>query len=200
MSKKVGPSAAAMDEFFHISLPGDEFLLVSFNDRPRYVTGFTTDIDDISARLHAVKPEGWTALNDAMYMGLQKMSGARNTRRVLLVLSDGGDNNSRYSSRELRALVRETDVQIYSISFFEGSRLLEEISSETGGSATRLHKVSDLPEAIEKVSREIRNQYVLSYQSSASLQNDGKYRKVLVRVADPQLRVSWKHGYYAPLE
>jgi VWFA-related protein len=115
------------------------------------------------------------------------------------VLSDGGDNNSSYSKRQLQRLVREADVQIYSISLFEGSRLLESVSEETGGRMYQVHAIGELPDTIEKLSREIRSRYVLTYYSSRS-QNDGKYRRLNVAVADPMLRVSWRRGYYAPLE
>jgi Ca-activated chloride channel homolog len=115
------------------------------------------------------------------------------------VLSDGGDNSSRYSAREIRELVREAGVDVYAISFFQGSRLLESISAETGGRMIQIHRLSQLPEAMEKLSRAIRNQYVLSYYSS-NAQNDGKYRRVRVELRRPMLRVSWRHGYYAPLE
>jgi Ca-activated chloride channel family protein len=161
--------------------------------------GFTPDIDAVSGWLHSLHAAGWTALNDALYLGIQKMKGAKNARKVILVLSDGGDNNSRYSTREIRKLVRESGVGIYSISFFQGSRLLEAISDETGGRLIHVHRLGELSDAIERLSRTIRSQYVLSYYSSNS-QNDGKYHRVRVALSQPALRVSWRHGYYAPLD
>jgi len=199
MARKLAPSVDAVDQFFKTTIPGDEFLLVRFNDRPHFITGFTTDISDISGWLHTTRPHGLTALNDAIYMGIQKMKPARNGRKVLLVLSDGGDNNSSYSKRQLQRLVREADVQIYSISLLEGSRLLESISGETGGRMYRVRNAAELPDTINKLSREIRSRYVLTYYSSHS-RNDGKYRRLNVAVADPMLRVSWRRGYYAPVE
>jgi VWFA-related protein len=146
-----------------------------------------------------VHAAGWTALNDAIYLGIQKMKPAKNSRKVILVLSDGGDNNSRYSTREIRNLVRESGVSVYSISFYQGSRLLEGLADETGGRLIHVRRLSELPDAIEKLSRVIRSQYVLSYYSSSS-QNDGKYHRVRVELSEPALRVSWRHGYYAPLD
>jgi Ca-activated chloride channel homolog len=197
MVNKVAASADAVDQFFQTSVPGDEFSLVRFSDSPNYLSGFTSDIHDISARLHTIRASGWTALNDAIYLSIQKMRPAHNSRKALLVLSDGGDNNSRYSKRELQQLVREADVQVYSITFFEGSRLLESISTESGGRLVHVRGRGGLPDAIETISHAMRSQYLLSYYSS-NPQNDGKYRRIRVSVKDPALRVSWRHGYYAP--
>ncbi|HLK50473.1 MAG TPA: VWA domain-containing protein [Bryobacteraceae bacterium] len=199
MARKIAPSAAAVEQFFQTTIPGDEFLLVRFNDQPHFVTGFTSQAADISGWLESTRPHGLTALHDAIYLGIQKMKPARNNRKVLLVLSDGGDNNSSYSQRQLRRLVREADVQIYSITVYEGSRLLESISEETGGRAYRVRRPAELPDTIEQLSRDVRSRHVLTYYSSNS-RNDGKYRSVAVTVTNPALRVTWRHGYYAPLE
>lgn len=199
MARKLAASVDAVDQFLRTSIPGDEFLLVRFSDQPHFITGFTPETGDISGWLHATRPHGLTALNDAIYMGIQNMKPARNGRKVLLVLSDGGDNNSSYNTRQLLRLVREADVQIYSISLLEGSRLLESISGETGGRMYRVRSAAGLPDTIDRLSREIRSRYVLTYYSSHS-RNDGKYRRLHVAVADPMLRVSWRRGYYAPVE
>ncbi len=199
MRNKIETSVAAVEQFFQTTLPGDEFLLVRFSDKPVLLTGFTDDINQISGWLHATQPGGWTALHDAMYLGIQKMKCAKNGRRALLVLSDGGDNNSRYSASELRELVREADVRIYSIGLLQSSHLLERISNETGGRMIRVRKLDELPDAIEKLSRDLRSQYLLGYYSS-NTQNDGRYRKVQVQVNQPESRASWRHGYYAPMQ
>jgi len=197
MRNKIETSVAAVEQFFRTALPGDEFLLVRFSDKPVLLTGFTDDVNQISGWLHSTQPQGWTALHDAIYLGIQKMKRAKNGRRALLVLSDGGDNNSRYSASELRTLVREADVRIYSIGLLQGSRLLERISMETGGRMIRVHKLDELPDAVEKLSRDLRGQYLLGYYSS-NVQNDGRYRKVQVQLNQPEAHASWRHGYYAP--
>ena len=203
MRDKIETSVEAVEQFFQTTLPGDEFLLVRFSDKPSLVTGFTADTGEISRWLHGIRTGGWTALHDAIYMGIHKMKSARNSRKALLVLSDGGDNNSRYSASELRSLVREADVRIYSIGLLtgmlQGSRLLERISDETGGRMIRVRKLDQLPEAIETLSRDLRSQYLLGYSSSNS-QNDGKYRRVRVQVNQTTVRASWRRGYYAPAE
>jgi VWFA-related protein len=203
MRDKMQTSVTAVDQFFRTTLPGDEFLLVRFSDKPALITGFTDDTHEISGWLHSIRAGGWTALHDAIYLGVQKMKAARNSRRALFILSDGGDNNSRYSAPEIRDLVREADVRVYSIGLLigllQGARFLEKISEETGGRMIRVKKLDELPEAIEKLSRDLRSQYLLGYYSS-NAQNDGRFRRVRVQVNHPTVRASWRRGYYAPME
>ena len=203
MRDKMETSVAAVDQFFKTTLPGDEFLLVRFSDRAQLISGFTGDAHEISGWLHSFRAGGWTALHDAIYLGIQKMKKARNAHKALLVLSDGGDNSSRYSAGEIRDLVREADVRVYSVALLtgllQGSRFLEKISDETGGRMIKVRKLEELSDVIEKMSRDLRSQYVLGYYSSNS-QNDGRYRKVRVQVNQPTVRASWRRGYYAPAE
>ena len=202
MRAKMETSVEAVDQFFRTTLPGDEFLLVRFSDKPVLMTGFTDDTHEISSWLHSIRAGGWTALNDAIYLGIQKMKAAKNSRKALFILSDGGDNNSRYSGAEIRDLVREADVRIYSIGLLlgmlQGGRFLEKVSEETGGRMIRVRKLDELPEAIDKLSRDLRSQYVLGYYSS-NAQNDGRFRRVRVQVNHTTVRASWRRGYYAPM-
>jgi Ca-activated chloride channel homolog len=203
MRAKMETSVAAVEQFFRTTLPGDEFLLVRFSDKPVLITGFTDDTHEISGWLHSIRAGGWTALHDAIYLGIQKMKAARNSRKALFILSDGGDNNSRYSAPEIRDLVREADVRVYSIGLLlgmlQGGRFLEKISEETGGRMIRVRKLDELPEAIEKLSRDLRSQYLLGYYST-NAQNDGRFRRVRVQVNHTTVRASWRRGYYAPME
>jgi len=203
MRDKMETSVAAVDRFFETTLPGDEFLLVRFSDKPVLITGFTDDTHEISGWLHSIRAGGWTALHDAIYLGIHKMKAARNPRRALLILSDGGDNNSRYSAPEIRDLVREADVRVYSIGLqigmLQGARFLEKVSEETGGRMIRVRKLDELPGAIEKLSRDLRSQYLLGYYST-NAQNDGRFRRVRVQVNHRTVRASWRRGYYAPME
>ncbi len=203
MRDKMDTSVAAVEQFFKTRLPGDEFLLVRFSDRAQLISGFTGDVREISGSLHSFQAGGWTALNDAIYLGIQKMKKARNAHKALVILSDGGDNSSRYSSGEIRDLVREADVRVYSVALLtgllQGARFLEKISDETGGKMIKVRKLEELSDAMEKMSRDLRSQYVLGYYSSNS-QNDGRYRKVRVQVNQPTVHASWRRGYYAPAE
>jgi Ca-activated chloride channel homolog len=200
MQRKLDRSVAAVKQFLETTIPGDEFFLVRFADRPSVVNRFTPDPDEIMASLSFVRAEGWTSLLDAIYLSVRQMRSAKNPRKALFILSDGSDNNSRYSESEIRRLVIESDVRIFAIGVFERPRFLEKLAAETGGKAYWAHKLSDLPGVIDRLSIEIRSNYVLGY-SSNHLQNDGKYRKVtveLLRTLLAPLRVSWRHGYYAP--
>ena len=203
MRDKMETSVAAVDQFFESTLPGDEFLLVRFSDKPVLITGFTDDTHEISSWLHSIRAGGWTALHDAIYLGIHKMKAARNSRRALFILSDGGDNNSRYSAPEIRGLLREADVRVYSIGLqigmLQGARFLEKISEETGGRMIHVRKLDELPAAIDKLSRDLRSQYLLGYYST-NAQNDGRFRRVRVQVNHRTVRASWRRGYYAPME
>ena len=150
---------------------------------------------------------------DAIYFGLAKMKDAHHERKALLVVSDGGDNRSRYTEGEVRAQVREADVEIYSIGIFDpyaptpeertGPQLLDDISSATGGRMFRVDDVDEMSDIAEKISTELRNQYVIGYKPK-DLARDGKWRKVKVKVNPPPglppLTVYARTGYYAPLQ
>jgi VWFA-related protein len=199
MQRKLDRSVAAVKQFLETTIPGDEFFLVRFSDRPSVVNRFTPDGDDIMKSLSFVRAEGWTSLLDAIYLSVRQMRSAKNPRKALFILSDGSDNNSRYSESEIRRLVIESDVRIFAIGIFERPRFLEKLAAESGGKAYWAHKLSDLPGVIDRLSIEIRSNYVLGY-STTHLQNDGKYRKVtveLLRTILAPLRISWRHGYYA---
>jgi len=207
MQRKLERSREAVSQLFKTSMPGDEFFLLEFNDTPRVLCDFTNDVEQIQNTLTSVSAKGWTALFDAVCLAVHKMKRARNPRRVLLILSDGADNRSRYSESEIRQLVREADVCIYSIGMLgpgasrHSMRVLKNLAEETGGRLFEVGKPSELPEAVGRMSAALRNQYVLGY-SSSNVESDGKYRKVEVRLKQPPnappLRASWRVGYYAP--
>lgn len=201
MKKKMDRSVAAIDQFLKSMTPGDEYFLMRFSDRPTMVTGFTSDPKQVLDELSSMQPMGWTALNDAICMGIQKMKSAKNARRALFVLSDGGDNNSRYSDGEVRSLVRESDVRVYSIGLFERPRFLEKLAADSGGRSYWVHKLDELPDEVEQLSRDLRNQYVLGY-SSQTAQKDGKYHALRVELMETikrmPLHVFWRRGYYSP--
>ena len=166
------------------------------------------------ARLARVKPFGRTALLDAIRLALLEMKRARNTRKAILILSDGGDNRSRYSETEITRLAAESEAQVYSMGIFDpedapkrtpeernGPQLLSELALETGGRHFPVKNLDELPNICARISAEFRNQYVLGY-SPANTTRDGKYREVKVLLAAPAggplLRVHHRPGYYAP--
>jgi len=213
MTDKINRARNSILEFLRTANPQDEFFVIGFNDRPELITDFTNNVDNIEARLLTVKPGHRTALLDAIYFGLNKMKQAKNERKALLVVSDGGDNRSRYTENEVRAVVRESDVQIYSIGIFDqyaptreeqlGPILLHDVSEETGGQLFRVDDLADMADIATKISAELRNQYVLGYRSE-DIKRDGKWRKLKVKLVPPeglpQLTVHARTGYYAPLQ
>jgi len=212
MGSKLVKSREAVSQFFKTANPEDEFFLVEFNDRPELTNDFTTNLDEIRNRLTFTQPKGRTALLDAVYMSMHQMKKARYARKALLIISDGGDNCSRYTESEIKRMVREMDIQIYAIGIFEpsvsvnraeeanGPGLLTEIADQSGGRHFAVENLHHLPDAAEKIGRELRNQYVLGY-TPTNTQRDGKYRKVRVELVRPKgvkpLKAIWRPGYYA---
>jgi VWFA-related protein len=201
MKNRIADSVQALNEFFQTTIPGDEFFLVDFNDRPRLLGTFTSAADEIRRRLGDVQAGGWTALLDAVAMATHELKMAKNRRKALLILSDGNDNNSRFTASEIKNMVMESDVRVYAIGLRYRPRLLQQLAAESGGKVIMAHSMSDLPDAVQRLSAEIRSHYLLGY-SSNNPNNDGKYRKVKVELVQPvgakPLYVSWRHGYYAP--
>lgn len=207
MQGKLDKSRAAIVQLLKTTMPGDEYFLVQFNDSPKILTGFTSDENQIQDSLQSILPEGWTSLLDAVYLSLSQMKKAHNPRRALVVLSDGADNNSRFSEREIRRLLRESDVALYAIGMLgpmvtsDSIKLLGQLAEETGGRMFPIDKISQLPEAMEKLSAALREQYTLAY-APTNTARDGRYRKVQVKLVQPpgfpRLHLSWRNGYYAP--
>jgi Ca-activated chloride channel family protein len=213
MANKILRARDSILEFLKTSNPQDEYFVIGFNDRPELIEDFTSSTEQIEERLANVQAGHRTALLDAIYFGLDKMKQARYPRKALLVVSDGGDNRSRYTEGEVRSVVRESGVQIYSIGIFDpaaatteerlGPLLLNDISDETGGRLFKVDDVSEMGDIAAKISSELRNEYVLGY-TPANEKHDGKWRKVKVKLVAPPglpaLTVHARNGYYAPLQ
>jgi Ca-activated chloride channel homolog len=214
MGDKLFKSRQAVAQFFKTANPEDEFFLIQFNDNAQLIQPFTHDLAEIQNKLTFTQSKGRTALLDAIYMGLHEMKKAKNARKALLIISDGGDNNSRYTETEVKNLVKEADVQIYAIGIYEmgaargrtpeeanGPGLLTEVAEPTGGRMYEADNINELPDIAAKIGMELRNQYILGY-SPTNQQRDGKYRRVLVKIIQPRglppLRAYWRTGYYAP--
>ena len=213
MSNKIDKSRDAVVEFFKTANPQDEFFLITFSEKPEVLADFTTSIEDIQSKLVYAVPKGRTALLDAIYLGMNRMRKAKHEKKALLIISDGGDNHSRYTEGEIKSMVREADVQIYAIGLYdrdfktpeerEGPQLLTEISDVTGGRTFAIGSPNELADVATKIGIELRNQYVLGYRPTNPTR-DGKWRKIKVKLNPPKglppLHVYAKTGYYAPTE
>jgi Ca-activated chloride channel homolog len=188
----------------------------AFGDGASLVQDFTRNLEEIQNKLMFTPPKGRTALLDALYLGLSQMKKAKNPRKALFVISDGGDNNSRYTEVEIKNLVKETDVQIYAIGIYEpimargrtpeeaaGQGLLTDVAEQTGGRQYPVDNINELPDIAAKIGAELRNQYVIGY-SPMNQERDGKYRRIQVKLVQPRglptLRTFAKMGYYAPAQ
>ncbi|GAC1635523.1 MAG: hypothetical protein NVS9B14_12870 [Candidatus Acidiferrum sp.] len=214
MSNKIGKAREAAVQFFKTANTADEFFLVSFNERAELTSEFTNSVEDLQSRMALTATKGRTALLDAIYLGLSQMRGARNAKRALLIISDGGDNHSRYNESDIKRLVKEADTQLYAIGIFDplgyrsrspeelnGPSLLTDVTDMTGGRVFSVERIEDLPDIATKIGMELRNQYVLGYRPSNKT-HDARWRKVKVKLRPPRglppLTVYAKTGYYAP--
>ncbi len=214
MSNKLRRSRAAAAAFFRTANPEDEFFLVEFNDQPKLVVPLTRSYEDIQNQLTFAQSKGRTALLDAIFLALHEMKNTKMQRKALLIVSDGGDNCSRYTEGEVRNRVRESDVLIYAMGIFEpdssrgrspeeagGPGLLSDICEQTGGRHLPVDDLAEMPDIAAKIGIELRNRYVLGY-TPTDAQRDGRYHHVQVKVVPPHglpaLRAYWRLGYYAP--
>lgn len=215
MGDKLDKSRLAAAEFFKTANPEDEFALVEFSDNARLIAGFGPSPEELQNRLTFLPAKGRTALLDGVYLAMNEMRHAKYSRKAIVLISDGGDNCSRYTEREVKERAREADVQIYSIGIMEpmmmrgrspeemyGGALLDEISKMTGG---RMYEIDDpnvLPGVAGMISRALRSQYVLGYSPSGP--RDGKYHRITVKLMPPQgtprLRATFRPSYLAPEE
>jgi Ca-activated chloride channel family protein len=210
MAMKLDRAREAVVQFCEAGNPQDEFFMITFSDTPRLTTDFTTRPENLENDLLTSRSKGQTSLLDAIYMGLQKMRNARYARKALLILSDGGDNHSRYTERDVKAAIREADVTIYAVGTYEryvatqeellGPELLKTVTGLTGGHAFTLTNDRDMAAVTRNIGTQLRHQYVLAYQPE-SVPHDGKWHKISVKLRLPKsirfLHVEARPGYYA---
>lgn len=212
---KLQTSRDAAGQLLKMLTKQDEAFLVEFTDVAKVSISFTNHTEEIQSALEKAQSSGLTAMLDAIDAGILEMKKAKNSRKALVIVSDGGDNRSHYTAAQIEGLVRKADVQIYALGVFEpvflpglsaeeisGPRLLSEIATQTGGRAFAAAVPGDLPSVATRIAVELRNQYVLGYYPKNKTR-DGKYRTVEVKVSQPAalgvaLKVHWRQGYYAP--
>jgi Ca-activated chloride channel homolog len=213
MADKVDRTRQAALQILKTANPEDEFFLVTFDAHAKLRTGFTSNVEELRDRMILIKPRGPTALLDAIHLGMKEMKNARYRRHALIVVSDGGDNSSIHTENRILRDLKEADCQLYAMGIFDqhdmkltveehnGPTLLSKLAETTGGRAFSVSHLDELPTIATEVSKELRDQYVLGYKSSAARQH-GKWRTIKVLVS-PQVTLSPVHvyakrGYYGP--
>jgi Ca-activated chloride channel family protein len=215
MGPKLVRSRQAATAFFGTANIEDEFFLIEFNDSPRITVPLTQRPEEIQNRLTFSQSKGRTALLDAIMLAMVEMKKSKKNRKALLIISDGGDNSSRYNESEVRNVVRENDVLMYAIGVFEGGGgrmrsaeeaagpgLLTELCEQTGGRHLPAD-AAELPDIAAKIGVELRNRYVLGYAPQKQVR-DGRYHVLQVKIVPPKglpvLRPYFRRGYFAPTE
>ena len=213
MATKLQEERAAALELIKDANQEDEFSLIVFGNEPRVAVGFSESADDVSKVVSSIQPDGFTSLWDSMYLALQKQKNSTYSRRAIVVISDGGDNHSRYTEDEIKSILREADVQVYAIALSDrfvktqeervGPLRLDEITGVTGGRAIRIHDSADAMRAARDIGSELRNEYVLGYYPTAHAP-DGKWRAINIQLAGlpnrHKLHLHARRGYYSPTD
>jgi VWFA-related protein len=215
MQNKMQKSSEAAAAFFRTAGADDEFFLVKFSGRAKLTVPFTPDSGELFREIIHTRPSGQTSLLDAIHVALEHMKAARNLRKALVIFSDGGDNWSRHTVRQVKNVLIESDVQVYAMGIFDanyyvkhsaeerrGPQLLTELAAQSGGRHFPVDSLDDLPAIASRIGRELRDQYVLGYYSTNGA-HDGKYRQVKLNLVAPSvasaLRAYYRQGYYAPV-
>jgi len=208
---KIIKARKALSRFILTSHPSDEYFLIAFNNRAQLLLDRTRDGDAVLQKLTLVQPKNNTALYDAVYLGIERVTRGSHQKRALLIISDGQDNASRYNFGEVRRLMKEADVVTYSVGIMnrgdsssamgmQGQSFLDEISSVTGGKSFYPETDVEMDEIFERIALELRHQYSIGY-TPKDFQPDGKWRRVKVKVKPPRglprLTVRSREGYYA---
>ncbi|HJR09255.1 MAG TPA: VWA domain-containing protein [Pyrinomonadaceae bacterium] len=208
---KIAKAREALKHFIETSHDGDEYFLIGFNHRSQVLMDKTRDADALLTKLTFVQTKGQTALYDACYLGVEKVTRGAHPKRALLIISDGQDNSSRYTFSELRRILKETDVLIYAIGITDngnpngsldvvGQTILDELAGVSGGRAFFPDTAAEMNEIFERIAIELRHQYSIGYKPK-NFVNNGKWHKVKVKVQPPRglprLFVRSKEGYYA---
>jgi Ca-activated chloride channel homolog len=216
IGSKISTSREAATQFLKTMNVQDEAFLIEFSDHAALSVPFTKSTEQIGDKLASVIPDGTTALLDAVDLGVETMKTAHNARKALVLISDGGENNSRYSANDVKEMIRKADVQVYAMGVFDpltrlglglgpvsGPVFLANLCEQTGGRVFTASSYKVLPEVARRIGIELRNQYILAY-SPINHERNGEYRKLEVKVDPPpgmpELKARWRLGYYARTE
>ena len=208
--EKLVRAKEALARFIQTTDERDEYFLVDFDSRARLLLDRTQDSDAVLRKLTYVQPRGNTALYDAVYLGLETVMRGAYSKRAVILISDGEDNDSRYSFNELRQRLRESDAIIYAVGTvgnflphkgsLDGKATLEELASASGGKAFFPHGASAMSEAFERIALELRHLYSIGYHPDDFVA-DGRWHRLKVKVSplpkSERLFVRSREGYYA---
>ena len=208
--EKIRRAREALARFIETSHKSDEYFLIGFNHRAQLLLDRTRDGDALRDKLTFVQTKGQTALYDAAYLGVEKVTRGTHQKRAILLISDGQDNSSRYTLSELRRMLKETDVIIYAVGIVSpnddqmlgagGRAILEELAALSGGKAFFPSTGIEMNDTFERIALELRTQYSIGYRPS-DFTNDGKWRRIKIKVKPPRgfprLFVRGREGYYA---
>ncbi len=209
--EKIAKSRTALEKFLNTSHPSDEYFLIAFNNRAQLLLDRTRDADAVLQKLTLVEPKSNTALYDACYLGVERVTRGTRQKKALLIISDGQDNNSRYNFGEVRRLMKESDVTVYAVGILDGrdagspegmqgQAFLDELASVTGGKSFYPQTDVELDEIFERIALELRHQYSIGY-TPKDFAPDGKWHKVKTKVKPPRglprLTVRGREGYFA---
>ncbi len=209
--EKVKRARDALAKFIQTSHNSDEYFLIAFNSRAQLLLDKTRDGNAVLDKLTFVQTRSQTALYDACYLGVEKVQRGTHPKRALLLISDGQDNNSRYTFNELRRLLKESDVTLYGVGILsgsdagssmgmEGQGILDELANVSGGKAFFPRSSAEMDDIFEQIALELRHQYSIGFKPT-NFNNDGRWHKLKVKVTPPRglpkLFVRTKEGYYA---
>ena len=209
MATKLDKTRVAVDEILKKLQPADEAFLVTFSETVELRVGITSDVSEIQAGFSLAKTEGRTPLYDAVALAFREMQKARNERKALFLVSDGGDNHSRITKRQLGRMVAEEEVQIHAIGIHDswatmedrmGMKVLEDLASMTGGQYHMLHDPAELPGIAQRMSLALHDRYLLGYRPMPT-GTPGTFRRIRVKVLRPKgarFSVYARRGYWMP--
>lgn len=210
MKDKFRNAREAPQYLFQQLNPEDESFLITVADKAALKQPLTSDFTRLQNILMFTRPLGSTALVDGVYLGLQQIRKSHNSRRALVVISDGGENSSRYTLHELLEMAMETDTQIFAVGLYDAPQTLEEaegpglmtqLCQRTGGVNFMVHHPDESQDALTKIGTALHNQYVLGYYQPDTVAS-GKYQKIRVMLALPpklpRLSIRARAGYYLP--
>ncbi len=204
--KRIQDARAAVDRFlFDLLDPDDEFFLAAFNHRPRVLTGWTHDQQEVVRVLDGLKPTGGTAIYDAIIDAVPMIERRNRQRAAILVISDGADTASSATMRDLHTVMIRSDAFVYAIAIDSPEpqpintrvnvQTLREITGESGGRTELVHNAAELSDATARIADELNSQYMLGYTPTHAA--DGQFHSIRVRVPGTDYRVRARNGYVA---